>query len=84
MEEDGEALAAVLRCGDEAGVVVGYLADVIGDVHALDDRAADAGYPGVKHNNPSGNKMALTFLTQETEIEIITSNQASIRPDCCL
>ena len=29
-------------------MVVGYLADVIGDVHALDDRTTDAGYPAVK------------------------------------
>lgn len=32
MQEDGEALTAVLRCGDVARVVVGYLADVIGDI----------------------------------------------------
>lgn len=32
VEEDGEALAAVFRCGDVRGAVVGYLANVIGNV----------------------------------------------------
>ena len=35
VQEDGEALAAVLRRGDVAGVVVGYLADVIGNVRHM-------------------------------------------------
>lgn len=46
MQEDGEALAAVLGCGDVIGVVVGYLADIIGDIgHKGDDRTTDGGYP---------------------------------------
>ena len=32
VQEDGEALAAVLGCGDVIGVVVGYLADIIGNI----------------------------------------------------
>ena len=32
MHEDGEALTTVFRYGDVARVVVGYLADVIGDI----------------------------------------------------
>lgn len=32
VEENGEALAAICRCGDVAGVVVEYLTDVIRNV----------------------------------------------------
>lgn len=35
MQEDGKALAAAFRRGDVRGVVVGYLADVIREVHAF-------------------------------------------------
>ena len=32
VQEDGETLAAVLRCADVRGVVVGHLGDIIGDI----------------------------------------------------
>ena len=49
VQEDGEALAAVFGCGDVIGVVVGYLADIIGDIgHKGDDRTTGVGHPAVK------------------------------------
>ena len=32
VQEDGEALTPVLRCGDIRGVVVGHLGDIIGEI----------------------------------------------------